>query len=259
MTKDLIEEWVYLQGTGEKYLLSNYGRLVNLGTNRELGGSLRNGYITYSIRVDGKIIGIMAHIEVAKHFIPNPENKPIVNHIDENKSNPRADNLEWVTAKENANHGNRNEKIGDSKKLPVCEYGFDGNLVRIWKSPQEVSEFYGIGLRAVQLAASMNGVSKTCYGRQWRYYRDSLGQDIEPLIGRCTNYGPCHQDDMEVPKEYLYEENEKPLIDRYIEMFNSLEEFDGMRKSDIEVIRILRRDVFVNYNKFKEEWATEIQ
>ena len=49
---------------------------------------------------------------MAKYFIPNPENKPQVNHIDGNKFNNHYKNLEWVTCKENINHSYR---IGTSK------------------------------------------------------------------------------------------------------------------------------------------------
>ena len=70
-----------------------------------------NGYLSValfrnSVRKENRL-----HRLVAQAFIPNPENKPEVNHIDENKLNNDATNLEWVTSKENSNHGTRNLRI----------------------------------------------------------------------------------------------------------------------------------------------------
>ena len=63
-----------------------------------------NGYKIVWITIDGKHKSLVAHRIVAKTYLPNPENKPQVNHIDGNKGNNRVENLEWCTAKENAYH-----------------------------------------------------------------------------------------------------------------------------------------------------------
>lgn len=63
-----------------------------------------NGYATIRLRGETKSITVGVHRLVAKTFIPNPENKPIVNHIDGNKRNNEVNNLEWVTHKENTLH-----------------------------------------------------------------------------------------------------------------------------------------------------------
>ena len=64
----------------------------------------QNGYKIVWVTIDGKQKSLVAHRLVAKTYIPNPENKPQVNHIDGNKGNNRVENLEWVTAHENAVH-----------------------------------------------------------------------------------------------------------------------------------------------------------
>lgn len=77
----------------------------------------RNGYCYVSITYKkGGSKKHYLHRVIAMSFIPNPENKPQVNHIDENKQNNAVDNLEWVTPKENMNHGTVMDKIKNSKK-----------------------------------------------------------------------------------------------------------------------------------------------
>jgi hypothetical protein len=63
----------------------------------------KDGYAT--IRHEGK--ELLEHRYIAKKFIPNPENKPCVNHKDGNRSNNNLDNLEWVTYSENHKHAYR--------------------------------------------------------------------------------------------------------------------------------------------------------
>lgn len=66
--------------------------------------SLTNKYSVVSAMVDGKQKHFYVHRLMAEAFIPNPENKPQVNHKDGNRSNNDLSNLEWVTAKENVVH-----------------------------------------------------------------------------------------------------------------------------------------------------------
>lgn len=70
------------------------------------GRSLPNGYLRVYVRRDSdyKRIDMYIHRLVALAFIPNPENKKFVNHIDTNRSNNHVNNLEWCTSKENNQH-----------------------------------------------------------------------------------------------------------------------------------------------------------
>ena len=68
--------------------------------------SLNSYYLRISLRnKDNKVEDVLLHRIIAETFIPNPDNKPQVNHIDEDKTNNCVDNLEWCTNKENHNHG----------------------------------------------------------------------------------------------------------------------------------------------------------
>lgn len=70
------------------------------------------GYKTVSLTKDGKTKTVFVHRIVAEAFIPNPNNLPMVNHKDEDKTNNFADNLEWCTVSYNNTYGNAQKKKG---------------------------------------------------------------------------------------------------------------------------------------------------
>ena len=101
-----MEEWREVNGHHD-YLVSSDGRIMSLkkGIKHELKPGLSGrGYLTVSLD-NGHTKPI--HRLVAKAFIPNPDTKPAVNHIDGNKQNNRVDNLEWCTKSENERHAYR--------------------------------------------------------------------------------------------------------------------------------------------------------
>ena len=96
-----MEEWKDIKGFEETHMISNHGNIW-LKRHKRLGKTSpdRAGYIKTGIWREGKTISKFVHRLVAKNFKPNPENKPIVHHIDDDKANNHVDNLEWVTNKE---------------------------------------------------------------------------------------------------------------------------------------------------------------
>lgn len=110
------------------YIIDEYGYIYSLYSYQYLTGKYdKDGYIAYHIYdQQGQSLHKRAHILVAQAFIPNPENKPQVNHIDGNKSNNHVQNLEWVTASENSLHSHRVLKnppsgcAGRNKKAVEC-------------------------------------------------------------------------------------------------------------------------------------------
>lgn len=107
-----MEQWKDVIGYEGMYQVSNYGRVKSIGArfknkrdDRFLKhGINRDGYCTFVLCKDGVMYGTTAHRLVALHFLDNPDNKPEVNHIDEDKENNLASNLEWSTRGENVSH-----------------------------------------------------------------------------------------------------------------------------------------------------------
>jgi hypothetical protein len=84
------------------YSVSNFGRLRNNKTNKILKGSKNSdGYMIFDYTLDGIRHFKLIHRLVALAFIPNPDEKPFIDHIDNNKTNNNAYNLRWCTSNEN--------------------------------------------------------------------------------------------------------------------------------------------------------------
>lgn len=99
-------EWKILE-ENNKYAINNKGEIINISTMKYKKTEIHNGYERVSFMQDGKRTRHRVHRLVAKYFIPNPLNKPQVNHIDGDRLNNNIKNLEWVTAQENTEHAIR--------------------------------------------------------------------------------------------------------------------------------------------------------
>lgn len=110
------------------------------------------GYLKVNLNKDGKSTQKLVHRIIAETFIPNPENKPQVNHIDEDKTNNKVSNLCWMTAKENTNYGTGRQRQTNSRKK------------RVWCVELE-KEFESITQAADELGLWKSHVSKCCHGQ----------------------------------------------------------------------------------------------
>ena len=109
----MTEIWENIEGYEGQYQISNYGRVKSFKNGKEQiikGNINQKGYCIVDLYKNKEKKHFQVHRLVAKAFIPNPNNYPIVNHKDENPSNNRVDNLEWCTPKYNSNYGNIKEK-----------------------------------------------------------------------------------------------------------------------------------------------------
>lgn len=144
---------ITVKGFTHLYARSN-GEIVNVNSNR-VKGIQDDRYIRIKPSIKGgPYESKSAHQLIAMTFIPNPENKPIINHKDGNSKNNSVSNLEWCTQSENMIHANETGLIskGDRKaaadktKLPVLKLELDGTPLEEICSGSEASKRYGEGI-----------------------------------------------------------------------------------------------------------------
>lgn len=127
-------------------------------------GTNHKGYLFVNLCKNGKVKCVRVHRLVAMAYLPNPDSLPQVNHKDENKTNNCLQNLEWCDNKYNHNYGTINERISNSKKIPILQYTLDGEFLREWSSATDVG-------KKVQhhICDCLKGKQKTAYGYKWFY------------------------------------------------------------------------------------------
>ena len=87
----------------------------------------RNRYLMIGLSLHGKSIKKLVHRLVAEAFVPNPNNLPEVNHIDRNPQNPKAENLEWCTRKENLEYSY--VTMSPVRNYKMCSLYYDNRFV----------------------------------------------------------------------------------------------------------------------------------
>lgn len=171
----------------DNYQVSNLGRMMNLnyrGTGRaELMEPYKKGskYLQVGLSKNGKTDVIRVHRIVAETFLPNPENKPEVNHKiegDEGKKinmvffnedgliDEERTTIEWCTHEYNINYGTHNERSSKTRSKKVLQFTLDGEFIREWSSTSECGRN---GFAQSSVSACCRGKLKSAYGYIWRY------------------------------------------------------------------------------------------
>lgn len=205
------------------YEVSDYGRVRHDG--RILSGSVhQDGYVFVNIR--GKQYA--KHRIVAEVFVPNPEGKPFVNHIDGNKQNCLANNLEWCSQSENAKHARENDL--QPKGLSTYKGKFTG------EQRTEIKLLWDSGEFTRRELAARFGVSHTC---------------INDIINDKYKY---------VEKINVFEMVARPIVDTVNELRDAwFTEDDAGKKKEIwySILQLLpesynqKRTVQLNYQVLK--------
>ena len=204
------EEWRPLVGYEGLYEVSNRGNMKSLertvwdnrGYYRTVPERIlkpmkdSSGYLQVKLWKDGKAKKYLVHRLVAEAFIPNPDNLPQINHIDENKQNNCMDNLEWCSRSYNMTYNGRANKVGkkvaeklrgrklseetikkiaEKKSKPVYSINKVSGLITYWNSAKEAGKVLDIDQGSITRCCQ--GKLKSCGGFYWMYANNN--DDIE--------------------------------------------------------------------------------
>lgn len=175
------ETWKPVDGYKGKYEVSNHGRVKSCKRFRNGKSGVatlvaerlliqshdHSGYMKVCLR-DGRSSNHSVHQLVARAFVSNPNDYDQVNHIDENKENNHASNLEWCTASYNSAYGSRAQRAGISNKIPVIARK-NGEIVGRFDSARDAGKKFSIDSSSI--TACCKGRLKTTGGMSWEYER----------------------------------------------------------------------------------------
>lgn len=177
------EEWRDIVGYEGKYMVSNIGRIKSFTHSfvKILRQPIaREGYCRITLSKKDNQKSCSVHRLVAMAFLPNPLNKPQVNHINSKRDDNRVENLEWCTATENLQHA---VKVGfyyspmkgrkgrlNRLSIPIYQLDLNGRFIKEWDSMSDVQR--ELGIFATTIAKVCKGKLRQTKGFKWAYKYD---------------------------------------------------------------------------------------
>ena len=174
------EIWKDIEGFEGLYKISSLGRIYSVERTdkygRKFGGCIRkpqkinSGYYIVVLCKNSIHKGFLLHRLVAKHFIPNPNNYPVVNHKDCDTNNNRSNNLEWCTQSYNVLYNDAHKRASKKRYKPILQYTLDGDFIKEWPSISEAAQYFN--KNTSKFVCCCKGKRKSAYGFIWRYASD---------------------------------------------------------------------------------------
>lgn len=251
------EEWKSLDFMGyPNYEVSNMGgvRSLNyarLGEVKELN-KLRDkhGYVHVNLSNCGKRKKFAIHRLVGMAFIQNPNNLPMINHMDENKHNNCVSNLEWCDAKYNTNYGTAIDRSIDKRANKIYQYSLDGQYIKEWRCIGDISD------SMPDHKNCSRNIHKCCelkrnkaYGYMWSYEKHD---SIQFTNNECVDFN-----------RYIYYYNENYRYKGAIHGLQSLSMKLGINKTCIgDCLRGFRKSAkgyIFSFEKYSKEQIKEMR
>ena len=166
------EVWRDISGYEGYYQVSNFGRVRRVGKALIKPQNNGNGYLTVGLSKNGRVKKAFIHRLVAQAFVDNPNGCNVVNHLDEDRTNNKADNLEWTTLTDNFKYGSaqrraranwnasRESHINNRRVLIRCV-----ELDRVFCGIVDAKQ--ALNIKGYNISSCIHGRRKRAYGYHW--------------------------------------------------------------------------------------------